>query len=439
MIRIIVILAFLISFLAVRPTQAQQVCFATPSDSVPADVAQATYQALASAAVLPSGVACYAISNVSQLSADEFMVSIVGVDTGVDWNFIDNAVWTGMAAITRQSGALVGVLQNDPAFVETVIEMPIDPETIERLQDDGIGGITDTEEVFDPLAPTDTPYFPFASGSSAIYGIRGVHSHGNLSAVDFLGYYATGIMPNAVYAAHDGAVTSICRDDTQMGLRIGPFYYLHLVNNPSIVEGQYFSVHDYIGALVAGSFDDTCGYAEQQATHYHLHFAFSPDQSGGLYMESWRLDVSTEEWTYVDGSTREAGQLIGPSDWNGVIPEPAPSDPPEEGTPPGDYTDPTSPPTPGGNSNGTNFWTFLVGGFRSIVSRIVAILPQHQSIDLAVTVGAYAALPIQIVYITGVVNYTLAFVIVGLIVVLEFVRFIYSIWMWIKRAIPVVG
>jgi hypothetical protein len=366
------------------------------------------------------------------------LVSIVGLNTpdAANWNFQDNTVWTGLIAMTRIDGVLTGVIQGDSNFVPTLQDMPIDPDTQTLLSG---GGTTETQEVFEIQQVNDVPYFPFAAGTSAVYGIRGVHSHGNLSAVDFLGYYAEGMMPNAVYAAYPGVVTSICRDDTQMGLRIGPFYYLHLVNNPNIVEGQYFSLHEYIGQLVTGSFDDTCGYAEQQASHYHLHFAFAPSQGGVLFMENWMLSVNTEEWTYINGTSRSPGQLIGPADWNGVIPEPPPQDPPEPGEPPPGGDPPITPPSPGANNNGTNFWSFLVGGFRNIVTRIAGFLPQHQSIDLAVTVSGYAALPIQIIYMTGVMNYTLAFIIVGIIIILETVRFIYSIWMWIKRAIPIIG
>lgn len=68
------------------------------------------------------------------------------------------------------------------------------------------------------------------------------------------------------------------------------------------------------------------------------------------------------------------------------------------------------------------------------------MFPEHDAeMGLAASISEYAVLPIKIVYVTGVMNYKLAFVLISFIPFLEILRAIYGVYMLIKRAIPVVG
>lgn len=443
------VLAFILVglFLAMLPTPglAGDVCMTAPTVPIPAEWAAVVMDVLNTAPVLPADVRCFAIINKSAYSDHQALISIAGIiGDPANWNLQDHAIWFSLVALEQApaGGAWSGAIRGTPRFVELIEQFPITAEAIAAL-----GGDTDTQEFFAPAAPTADNYFPFASGTSVIYGINGVHSHGNLVAVDFVSWEGDGMAPNAVYAAASGYVSNICRDDTQMGLRIGNFYYLHLVNDGAITEGRYYMTHDFVGNMVTGNFNDECGNASQQPGHWHLHFAFAPS-SGQLRMEAWTLNTSTGVWTHDSGATRSTGSLIGPADWGGYFPPPPPTPPvPPTAYPPG--TTPQVPPisgTPGppgpngyGFSNGTNFWSFLTGGIRDLGKAFADQLAGHEYMSMANTVREYAALPAAVLFYTAVINYRFPFLVVMAIFVMESVRWVYAAYMLIKRAIPFAG
>jgi len=444
--RLVISLALLISLLGVitwkKPASAQGICLTITTSTINGEVVQAVYSALENAPSLPV-VDCFAITNVSQLSENRWLVSLSGLQGDLqDWSIQENADWFGMVAIQRHiSGDLLSVLDGTDEFTQIIQEFPLDPEVKSAL---GSGGVVGASEYMEPDTPPGTAFFPFYNGTNAVYGILGIHNHGDNGwiAVDFLSNGGSGMFPNAVYAAQSGIITSVCRDDIgQMGMRIGNFYYTHLNDWDRWKEGMFVTLHMYLGSLKTGNFDGYCGGASQQTNTYHVHMAWPPS-GNTLRMENWILNLDTEIWTYGT-ITRSAGQLIGPADWNGVYPPPPPVDPPDDPTPgPGGTTTPgppTGPPTPGGGNDGTNFWTFLTNGIRDIAAGIASIFPDHESISLAASLSEYVTLPIKIVYITGVMNYRFAFILIAIIPIMEIVRAIYAIYMLIKRAIPVVG
>lgn len=432
---------FVLLIIRSNAARAESICLISTKSELSAEIAREVLDVLDSAISLPA-VDCFVITDVSHTSENTYLVSIAGISGDLQsYSIQDNASWFSVVALQRQlSGDLRGTLKGTDEFERMINNFPL----TESAQDE-IGGVVTYTEYLETQG-YGTAYFPFYNMTSVLYGTLGVHDHGDSGwkAVDFVSWNDAGMAPNAVYASVAGIVTNICRDDTQMGLKIGPFYYLHMVNNPDIEVGYYFGVHDYIAHLVTGNFNDDCGYASQQPGAYHLHFAFAP-VNHQLTLESWTLDTQTEIWTYGT-ITRSKNHLIGPADWGGIFPPPPPEDPAPTPTPggPGEPTPtpggPLPPPTPGQGNNGTNFWTFLTNGVKDIGAAIAALFPQHkEGVDLALSISEYANLPIKIVYITGVYNFKWPFIMMGLILILEFARGIYGIYMLVKRAIPVVG
>ena len=299
------LLLLIAGFLAggIGPAQAQAgICMLYPSVPVPMEIAGLIQPTLDQAAELPGNVGCFAVTNVTQYSEYQWIISISGLDYDqeftANWTAEGHVLWSGMIAVQGDAlGEYQAALQGSDQFALMIREFPLPPQTI-ALWNGELPGGSDEMIGGELEAATGNIYFPFAGGTSAMFGPRGVHEGAtqNTYAVDFLGWPQAGIMPDAVYAAQAGSVTWICRDSTQMSVRVGYFYYYHLVNDPGLREGSYFSLHQPIGRLVHGSFDDDCGWADQRWDAYHLHFVFGA--SGGEFgIENWKLDLSSSVWT----------------------------------------------------------------------------------------------------------------------------------------------
>jgi len=158
--------------------------------------------------------------------------------------------------------------------------------------------------------------FPWQAGTSVVFGPRGVHGSGDygtsgLLAVDFVS--GTGFGPSAandgVYASDAGVVDYVCEDATSTAIRTHNtttgdyFVYAHILANDSLDYDVEFAKGELIGSLKHGSFDDTCGWAEQTSTSWHVHWMFVP-ASGSFRAEDCRLTVSTQKW---DCSGEEVG------------------------------------------------------------------------------------------------------------------------------------
>lgn len=222
--------------------------------------------------------------------------------------------------------------------------------------------------------------FPFAQGSSAMYGPRGVHGSGDYGTsgmlfVDLVSGDDMGVTaaPPYVYAADAGEVDYVCDDGVTVAVRTHNgdtgdyFLYAHMLDNANLVEAHAFTQGELIGTLKYGTFEGgspSCGWAEQHANHYHVHFGFVP--SGGKYqIGSCILTISTQTWACGDETVRVGGYLVGG----------------------GGYTTP-------GNSTGTSgagtsvndptFFDYVLAGVVGLVSRnIFSLLPSHQPFEYA--------------------------------------------------------
>ena len=77
-------------------------------------------------------------------------------------------------------------------------------------------------------------------------------------------------------------------------------------------------------------------------------------------------------------------------------------------------------------------WGYIAGS-------VVGMLPTHESMQLSYLVATYASTPIRVFASMAVLRFGLVITFAGIIIFLEIVRALISAWMWIKRAIPVVG
>jgi hypothetical protein len=164
--------------------------------------------------------------------------------------------------------------------------------------------------------------FPWASGFSAFYGVKGVHTDNLYSsyAVDFVGGDSMGAssMPPIVYAAASGTITAVCDDGITEAIRVsgGPvtLAYLHFDTGQGFSNGQSVSEGQVLGQLKYGSFPPVgttshCGSGTNAANGYHLHFEFAPTSSGYFEIGGCVLNLSSQNFV-CNGSTYSKGTNI---------------------------------------------------------------------------------------------------------------------------------
>jgi hypothetical protein len=328
----------------------------------------------------------FVITNVDR-RGDYQVVSVAGLPKGLemDWT-LDQAQWLGVVTVVDPS-----VDRSMPGFVEDMTA----PTYAEGGT--GVGG-----------AGT---ILPFRSGTTAVYGSAGVHNCG----FSLNGWKAVDLFPseNNVYSAEDGEVSYVCRDGTQVALRIGNYLYDHLVDHGQQV-GEKVTQGQQLGSLVPGSFNATCGYADQQPTAFHVHWCFVPNGNGTFAADGYALNVNNQQWV-KDQETVDIGGTLTATWQNANI-------------------------TPGPTAGG-NFWDGISSGFMGLVGKVVPALPQHETMGLADKVMGQATAPMQLMYVMvfGIVDMTIPIFVFGVIMALEAARLIYAAYMFVKKAIPVIG
>jgi hypothetical protein len=186
--------------------------------------------------------------------------------------------------------------------------------------------------------------FPWASGYSAFYGVKGVHTDNLYSsyAVDFVGGDSMGSnsMPSIVYAAASGTITAVCDDGITEAIRVsgGPvtLAYLHFDTGQGFTNGQSISQGQVLGQLKYGSFPPPgvtshCGSGTNASNGYHLHFEFQATSSGFFQIGGCVLDLSTQNFV-CNGSTYGIGTNI-PNTGSWSDPNPVTPDPNNPGNP----------------------------------------------------------------------------------------------------------
>ena len=316
-------------------------------------------------------------------------------------------------------------------------------------------------------------YFPWAAGYTAYYGSKGVHGAGpndpawggvGWRAVDWVGGavgYAGDIFPNGAYVSQSGKISYVCQDDVQTWVQIGDFLYGHIQDNATLRMDVYHSQGSYLGAIVTGThltpassgacpcpsggsdcIDAKCGYMCQQETSYHIHWGFIP--SGSYFTtEEWTLNTSSEEW-------RRGIDTVGPgqymlAEWSSrpIVPTPGPTV-----TPGGPTVTPGVPiiVNDGGGGGGQIWDGFIAGMKNSVQNRVddlnsVSGTEEHQPrkyIQLAVS-GVRIMIRSVYILLRSNLDLRVTIAVVLLILVMEPVRMMGAIWMWIKSKIPFIG
>ncbi len=232
--------------------------------------------------------------------------------------------------------------------------------------------------------------FPWRAGATMMYGPRGVHAAGGggayatgFVAVDFVGGddMGSGVAPPNAYAVSNGTVDYVCADDTTTLVRTvntttdDYFIYAHLLDNANLVMDHQFGSGSLIGSLKYGSFDDNCGWAEQQDDHYHLHFGFKT-ANNAMRLENCILSTNTQKWT-CGTKTISTGQFLvgggGVGSGSGA----------EDG--------------PGMGVNQPSFFDYLLlGGVQLWDRTVISVLPSHTALRFTSVIYSSVKLVIKL-------------------------------------------
>lgn len=401
---------------------------------------------------------------------DYYWISLVGLvvdDTGdLDGWDLSDSIWAGLAIAEDTSAGSENAFT---AYVEG------DDPDYENMLD--TAGLADAAGADEGGAGSATYYFPWAAGFKAYYGSKGVHAAGpndpnwggvGWKAVDWVGGatgFTEGIMPNGTFVSQSGSISYRCEDNVQAWVQIGDFLYGHLVDNSTLAVGQYHSQGSYLGALVVGTHltpgtagtcgytgpvDAKCGYMCQGPTHYHLHWGFKP--SGNyLSIEGWTLNLSTEQWN-------KGADYVGPGEYmqanwasNVIVPTPGPTITPGGPTP-----------TPGpayvvpaveGGAGKPSIWDGFIAGMKRAVTKNASALAAAAGPDDTNTIDENSGRNYITLALTGFrifirtayvllrsnLDLRITIIVVTYILLLEPIRALAALYMWVKEKIPFIG
>ena len=267
---------------------------------------------------------------------------------------------------------------DDPWRMESTEDQPSNVVWIGtvRIYPDGSGEMYSTQQTRNlphlaapDLGPGGGQYvhLPFTPGKSMMYGVRLIHGSGDygtsgMYAVDLVGgdSLGTNVASSTVYASAAGEIDYVCADDVSVAVRTyneatdDYFVYAHLLDNASLELETVFTSGQAIGALRYGTFDDSCGWAEQADSNYHIHLMFEP--SGGAYK------VGTYTVLLSDKKFHSGDKTYGAGDWifNNYV---------HSG-----YDDPS-----GAGSYVPSIWDNIVSGIVVFITGTGNLLPAHNS------------------------------------------------------------
>lgn len=367
-----------------QPKEENPVTMFPPTIPVGEDTQQAIKSLLETKAP-ERGVFVYQITDISCKAAYCY-ASVAGYPLGTEAPNLDIAIWLGRVTLA----------QDGPGEVEDF--------TVPMNEGGG------TYIVSQPGDYGGSGYqLPFANGTTAMYGVLGVHNCG----FALNGWKAVDLFPSTdmVYASIGGEVTYVCRDGTQMALRIGDSLYTHLEDNGT-EQGRYYNQGQAISSLVPGSYTASCGYAAQAAGAAHVHFCF-PDY-GTFQADGYTLDTTTGLWTKGSDTVDVEGTLT--ADWANAT------------------VDPGQPPNPTG---GGNFWDMMTGAMLQVVYKVLPVIPDHKAMQLAERVLTVAATTLEVIYWIILTNFdmTVPIWVFSIWIVLELARLIYIVFVWIAKII----
>lgn len=309
----------------------------------------------------PAPVSYYAVTYVQQSGFDT-LVSLAGLnisapeetwaleaDEGVD----GKVVWIGTVRIFENGGGELFSKTPSPATRE-------------------LASLTFTPALTVQPAAGGGSYLsmPFQAGRQMMYGIRAIHGLGDygtsgMYAVDLVGgtSMGSGVAGPIVYAADGGTVDYVCNDDTTVAIRTHNgttgdyFVYAHMLDNANLLIDHVFGHGGAIGTLKSGKFTDTCGWADQANSVYHLHFMFKPS-NGSMKIAGYTLTFSDKKFHTADKAIGTGGWLAGGGGGGGGLDDPSAIH---------------------GSSGGFNFWDQFLLGIVTFVTGTSNLMPEHNS------------------------------------------------------------
>jgi hypothetical protein len=272
--------------------------------------------------------------------------------------------------------------------------------------------------------------WPFQIGKTVMYGPRGVHNAGyssygtDMKALDLVSGsdMGSGAANDQVFASWGGDVDYVCEDGTSTTIRVNDeagnkFIYAHMVDNAALEVDHTFNKGDVIATLVHGTFDDDCGYADQQPNHWHLHWGFEP-ANNAYTVEGCVINTNTASIRCGDKTINTGSFITGMG-----------------GTP--GYDD--------GRSSTPTFWDYLLVGFISIFDRgILKLLPEHSSPTLLpLTILTTIRFVLRLTYVLLISNFNMGPAMAALFLALAFrfivVGAIYLVFVFLRTAKAIPG
>jgi len=286
--------------------------------------------------------------------------------------------------------------------------------------------------------------FPWEAGKSVIYGSRAVHGSGDygtsgMVAVDLVSGtdLGSGAANDKAYASDAGEIDYICDDGIQIAVRTynsttgDYFIYAHLLDNAGLTMGAAFTRGQSIGTLKHGTFSDTCGWAQQQDNHWHVHWMFTP-ANNAFRAEDCTLQLADKKWHC--GAT----EVVGTGGWL---------------TGGGGYGA-TSGGTKGTHDPGTDhvraslensLWDNIIVGVAFIIDPFWKVTPEHQGLTFLEPLYHTMELVFRLVRVFAYGNINLGPVLALLLVALAFKAAMWLIWLVVfalkawKSLVPVMG
>lgn len=360
------------------------------------ELESAVARALASEATERS-IFTWAITDVSE-HADYWVVSVAGLPYNAERMRLDDALWLGTVTIVDLPDLPGSV---DPQPMTNMDQTAVQPDASSGSDNleggkTGIGG--------------SAYLLPWRDGTLATYGIAGVHNCGygtNWKAVDFFPE------ENMIYASMKSETSYVCRDATQVTIRAAEFIYAHLEDIGQQVGDQY-QAGGQIGSVVAGSFDDTCGYAAQQENHYHVHYCFADSAYYQFHADGYVLTTTLGTWS-KDGQNYSPGdQLTAEWSTNGDPSQLAP---------------------------GSNLFDMLAGAALAIFDKVLPNFGHHAAMDLAARILGPASAILNLVYNIVLMNFDMTAVgwVVGIILTVEAARLVVISIGWIGKGVKLLA
>jgi hypothetical protein len=231
--------------------------------------------------------------------------------------------------------------------------------------------------------------FPFQAGKAMLYGPRAVHGSGDygtsgMLAVDLVSGDDLGASaaPPYAYASDSGTIDYICDDGTTVAVRTHNattddyFLYAHLLDNASLYIGSAFAHGQQLGSIKYGSFSDSCGWAEQQSDHYHVHWMFEP-AGGAFAVENCTLYVSTKKFKCGSETIGTGGWLRGGGGYGVGV---------------DDFT--------GGQAVlERTFWDYALDAFLLVFHDLKRLLPEHTPIPFVYAIVGTLRMMLRVVWI----------------------------------------